>query len=1004
MNTSNIDFEGFVEDELLGSQQLLRRTRGNCINAVQKTRFATWNVNTLSKHKPGRAEILALDLEKHGVAVAGLTEARLEGSGVKTISTPTNNFFLYFSGHPSKAINGVAIAISQEWNRAVVSVNRVNERLMVVRLQRFAGFVSVFCLYAPTEPSSIAAKNDFYAQLQEEFNSIPRSDMIILLGDWNAEIGRDRTGWENVRGYYGTNTLNDNGTRMLQFCALNNLRVTNSFFKHKKVHRITWNSNDNKTTKTIDYFLTNNRFKSSFVDVRVKRGTALPTDHNLLIADIRLRLKVANFKPRHRKIDVSRLVIPAVQQNFRDNLVTKLGLIIATDPSQSRSDSFIKAMYDSGVGAAGFVKRRAPKFPLSAASLEAIEAKSIAPSNSERKRLSKVVRRCLRKDENCFWSGIALELENAFESGDAVTFFRTVKRLCSKHSTVSESLVDSQNTITNDKNACLEIWRSHFETLLNKSPPAVVDPELAEQSEMAEPSPNIADGPPTLEEINVAIKGLKARKAAGHDNIPAELFKSGIEQVAPFLLSLYAQVWNDRRTPSSWQSALLTPIFKKGSAKEPKNYRGIAVLPVIGKILSVIILKRIIGHLDSQLEESQAGFRPGRSTVDNIFVLRQILERRQQYNRETMMAFLDFSAAFDSVDRHSLWRLMKIKGVPKNIVELVKNIYNETICRVKAYGQVSEPFSVSTGVRQGDVLSPLLFLLAVDRIMNRAASASNGVLVSDDLAVANLEYADDIVAIAENVAELQAHVKAIEDCSACLGLKLNSAKCKTIATTNIVPVMVNGEAIETVPSFCYLGSSISSDNSATGEINVRIGRAHTAFKSLSTIWKRRGIRTKIKNRLFDSLVLSSLLYGLETVPLSTAASNRLQTFENDAMRSMLNISRSDRVSNANVFARAGRRQSVICILRRRRLKFLGHVSRRCDNQLSKQVFFSPPPTGWVRRQGGQKLTWRNLVEKGDLKDTLRGYQHLYGYNFLTIVKDLAANRQMWRQIVTEPLR
>ena len=221
------------------------------------------------------------------------------------------------------------------------------------------------------------------------------------------------------------------------------------------------------------------------------------------------------------------------------------------------------------------------------------------------------------------------------------------------------------------------------------------------------------------------------------------------------------------------------------------------------------------------------------------------------------MAFLDFSAAFDSVDRESLWALMKVKGVPHNIVDLVKNIYDATMCRVKAYGEISEPFSFSTGVRQGDVLSPLLFLLAVDRIMARAAAASSGVLVTDDLAVANLEYADDVVAIADNVTELRAHVKAIEDSSACLGLKLNGAKCKLITTTAIGPVMLNGVAIEAVPNFCYLGSTIAPDSCPTAEINMRIGRAHMAFKSLSSIWKRRGIRIKIKNRLFDSLVLSS---------------------------------------------------------------------------------------------------------------------------------------------------
>ena len=998
MDISTISY--FENHELRSPKQKARNIRGNVFRPKLSVRIGTWNVQTLSHKHPGRAEILAMDLENHGVQIAGLTEVRMAGSGHTVISSLSTSYHLYFSGAQKDAINGVGIAVSAEHNRSVVSFNPVNDRLATLRLQRFAGYTTVICCYAPTEPSPPATKDDFYLELADVFSSIPGSDMILMVGDMNAEIGRDPVGWEATRGCFGSGNLNDNGLRLLQFCSTRKLRVANSYFRHKAAHRLTWYSNNQRTKKMLDYVIINHRFRTAISDVRVKRGTSLPSDHELVIGDITLRLKAVKSSSKPRKIDVQQLTRPEVQQRFCNQLNTAIASIPPNINVDDRSEALISAMYDSGVSAAGFVKHKASRFPLSAATLTAIDEKKATPCPEKRKLLTKDIRRNLRRDENRYLNDVSAKLENAFGNGDAFTFYQIAKSFSPKTNNMSEVLLDGQNNLESDKTKCVEILRENFDKLLNKPSPTTVDNELAALAQNAVPNPLIADGPPTHTEIRGVIRSLKSRKAAGPDNIPAELFKVGTDQLVPFLADLYTAVWNNGSTPAAWQRANITPIFKKGSRKDPKNYRGIAVLPIIGKILSVIILKRVVDHLEPNIGETQSGFRKGRSTTDNIFILRRLLERRHRYDRDTLMAFLDFSAAFDSVDRQSLWSVLKVKGVPDKLVDLIKNCYESTKCRIKAYNQLSEEFCVNTGVRQGDVLSPLLFLLAVERIMSLATGDGDGLLVGEDFSIASLEYADDVVLIAERVDLLQKHITAVEEAAEPFGLKLNHKKCKVIATIPTVPPLkVSGAEIETVPSFNYLGSHLKANGDAETEVTARIGRAHAAFKNNSAIWKRRNVSLKVKNRLFDSLILSTLLYGLETITLSVAISRKLQTFENDCVRALQNVTRSERISNQVVYSRSGRSQSVLELLRLRRLQYLGHVSRMANERLPKSILFSGPPANWRRRPGGQKQSWMELVENGDLKEKLTIYRNFHNYDFGSVVKDLAANRAQWRQFI-----
>lgn len=115
--------------------------------------------------------------------------------------------------------------------------------------------------------------------------------MTILMGDFNAKIGSDNTGYEDVMGTHGLGQMNENGERFADLCALNQLVIGGSIFPHKRIHKATWRSPDHRTENQIDHICISRKFRRFWRDVRVLRGADVSSDHHLVVTAVRLRLK-----------------------------------------------------------------------------------------------------------------------------------------------------------------------------------------------------------------------------------------------------------------------------------------------------------------------------------------------------------------------------------------------------------------------------------------------------------------------------------------------------------------------------------------------------------------------------------------------------------------------------------------------------------------------------------------------------------------------------------------
>ena len=128
-------------------------------------------------------------------------------------------------------------------------------------------------------------------------------------------------------------------------------------------------------------------------------------------------------------------------------------------------------------------------------------------------------------------------------------------------------------------------------------------------------------------------------------------------------------VWISEKIPDDWRRGIILPFWKrKGDRLTCANHRGITLLSIPGKLLALILHRRSVSAIRSRRRIQQAGFMPGRSTIDQIFALRQIIEKCNEHNRTLYIAFVDFNAAFDSIDRISLWDLIASLACPQNYV------------------------------------------------------------------------------------------------------------------------------------------------------------------------------------------------------------------------------------------------------------------------------------------------------------------------------------------------
>ena len=244
--------------------------------------------------------------------------------------------------------------------------------------------------------------------------------------------------------------------------------------------------------------------------------------------------------------------------------------------------------------------------------------------------------------------------------------------------------------------------------------------------------------------------------------------------------------------PSVWPKSQIIPFPKKGDLSLATNYRGISLLSIAAKIYNKLILNRLVPKIDPLLRKNQNGFRSGRSTLSQILTLRRIIEECQLSNLDAVFIFIDFSKAFDSIDRSVMFEILSLYGIPQPMLDAIRLLYTNNTSTVLTPDGETAPIDIKAGILQGDTLAPFLFIMVVDYVLRMSLdlSSDKGLEIKPRVSsrhpaeyVTDTDFADDISLISSSLQNAQDLLTSLEGAANCVGLYLNESKTEYINYT-----------------------------------------------------------------------------------------------------------------------------------------------------------------------------------------------------------------------------
>jgi hypothetical protein len=518
---------------------------------------------------------------------------------------------------------------------------------------------------------------------------VPDLDFLVLLGDFNAHVGVDDSRWEGVIGRNGDASFNPNGRRLLDFCSANGLSIMNTYFRHRDIHKYTWRREYGGLKSMIDFVIVSSDLRSRVADVRVARGAELSTDHYLVVCRLLMSHAVGRIQKDRKvwRVRWERLKEARVAETFVDEVTSRFAQVPVDEADVETEWLLFKAgVIGAATVACGMkrvggssVGRRTPWFTEEVklavkGKKEAYKAWLSRPSLDSRRAYADAkrnVKLVVAASKVRSWEKFGEELESNFWDAPKV-FWRTVRGLREGRRTEVRTIKDSRGRILTGPESVLDRWREYFRDLLNPVDHGHRVPEFGP----------VTEGSPTLAEVEVAVRSLKPGKAAGVDEIRPEMLKVLVADGLCWLTRVIQVAWRTGKTPLDWRTGVVVPLFKKGDQRDCSNYRGITLLSIPGKVYSRVLYGRISEVVDRQIQDEQCGFRGGRGTTDQLFVLQQVLEKSREYSRQVFISFVDLEKAYDRVDRGLLWDVLLEYGVGGPLVGAVASLSTKLFVKI----------------------------------------------------------------------------------------------------------------------------------------------------------------------------------------------------------------------------------------------------------------------------------------------------------------------------------
>lgn len=991
-NGMNVNTEGLTGKK---SGEERRKQNENIIN------MGTWNVRGINEE--GAIKNLIKEINKYDMQIIALQETHLPGNGIQEI----DNHILFKSGNKQRQF-GTGFILNKQLKEKVLDFQQISERLCKIRIKEVNMNLSILNIHAPTEEKDDEIKDIFYEQIEKALDNIPSKDVIIIMGDANAKIGREEIYKEITGGQSKHEQTNENGLRLIELAIERNMKIISTHFHRKDIHKGTWMIPGKNETNQIDHILIQEKHAKMITKVRTYRGADSNSDHFLVGA----RLKYNEKKKKKQKRNIEKKY--NVQDLQREEIATKYANDIEQNftkleqKSAANIEEGWKQIEHLITGATErYISQKKPKErkkwldeeceielkQKKIARMKMVQNRNEVNIRNYNKHRKKVKQLC-RKKKREFLENQIKHIEEEYQKKDIRNFYKDVKRIRTNKEEVTMYLKDKDGNLIGDEDEKLGRWKQYFEQILNDDDN--MRQEHEQLVECQETANNETITIPTKNEIIHIINMMKNNKSPGINGITKENIEYGGDRLKDEIYKLICQIWETEKMPDSWREAVIIPLFKKGDRRNCENYRGIALLDVTYKILASVLKRRLEEISENILGEYQGGFRRGRGTTDQIFNLKQIMLGCYEYDIPAHILFIDFKRAYDTINRTKLINVIRKLKIPEKLVRLIKMTLQNTSNRVKCNGRTSDSFEVRQGLRQGDPLSTSLFDLALESIIRDSGINRKGILFNRSHQC--LAYADDVVLIARSRKELEDITLKLMTAAGNMGLYINidktkymeiKNKCGNRSKNNLQVQNQNGTKIEFKgeESFMYLGVLINNKCQEEDEINLRIAKSNNCAGGLSRILKSKEVSRHTKIRVYKTIIRPTLTYSCETWIMTNKIKQKLETWERRILRRIFGGRQTElgweRRSNAELYE-LFRDTRISNFIKMRRMQWLGHLERMVEGRDVRSLAWKIPEG--KRKRGRPRKRWRDAIEE-DLAE--KGIQNW---------KTKAMNRKEWKHI------
>lgn len=571
----------------------------------------------------------------------------------------------------------------------------------------------------------------------------------------------------------------------------------------------------------------------------------------------------------------------------------------------------------------------------------------------------KEIRKKIREAQKIDLENKCLEIEALEQKHDSFNMYKKVKELIQTFNRSGTDLLDDYGNLIIKEEDRMKVWENYIKELFSDTREEIEIGDINSGQDI------------NMIEIEKAISLSKKRKATGPDDIPIEIIKLMEREGKEKLVKLFNDIYNSGKIPEDWLKSTFVTIPKKHNAKRCKDYRTISLMSHVLKIFLRIIHSRLYMKIEEHISETQFGFRNNLGTREALFGIQVLVQKCRDLAQPVYMCFIDFEKAFDKVRHNKLIEILKRTGIHDKDLQIIKNLYFNQKANIRIGSNTSEEVEIKRGVRQGCILSPLLFNLYSEFIFKEALEGTTcGIeITSEDskLIINNIRYADDTVLITKSHTELQLIINRVTQACENYGLKLNAKKTKVMIVSResirTLPFKAYDTQLERTKGLTYLGTYVNEDWDPGREIKIRIEKARSTFFKMKKVLCNRNLNIRLRIRLTRCYIFSILLYGAECWTVTATLLKKLEAFEMWIYRRILRVSWIDKVTNVEILRRLDKETEIVKTIKTRKLGYLGHISRHPERYGILQKILKGELEGRQRGRGRKRTSWmQNLRE------------------------------------------